>query len=139
MQKEEKGSFQHPTPNKHPNAHIKVTNTTHTQRAGHRMPSLENWGSGLKILHGAMYMYINASLTQVCMHMSSWYLSDTDPCPTPAMVQLGPTHFWAPQTGRPEPSYYRLRASMIRYIHGHTCIYMWWVCIVYVMDYACSF
>ena len=47
MQKEEKGSFQHPTPNKHPNAHIKVTNTHTHERAGHRMASLENWDSGL--------------------------------------------------------------------------------------------
>ena len=31
-QKEE-GSFRHPTPNKHPNAHIKVTNTTYTQKS----------------------------------------------------------------------------------------------------------
>ena len=42
--------FRHPTSNKHPNAHIKVTNTTH-ERPGHQMPSLENWDSGLKIMN----------------------------------------------------------------------------------------
>ena len=54
MHKEEKGRFQHPTPNKHPNAHIKVKkHKTHTKEQDTGwMPSLENWDGGLKIFYG---------------------------------------------------------------------------------------
>ena len=51
MQKEEKGSFRYPTPNQHPNAHIKITNTTHTKEQDTGCPALRNWGGRLKIFH----------------------------------------------------------------------------------------
>ena len=56
----------------------------YNRRVGHRVPSLENWGSGLKIFcgmltHVRIYMYmtvvVHVSCTvYVCMYANLWHL-----------------------------------------------------------------
>ena len=75
MQKEEKGSL-FPTP--HPKQTLKCTHESHKhnthERAGHQMPSLENWDSGLKIFHGANSPHVHVHVCRTALLLQLQHL-----------------------------------------------------------------